>query len=65
MKSDKQNSIFGITQGSIMGPFLFILYMNDLPKHVSNVQVSMYAEDIALFDSSNDVNHIVDNINSD
>ena len=49
VKSDEQTSICGIPQGSVMGPLLFILYINGLPKHVSNVQVRMYADDTALF----------------
>ena len=65
MKSDEQKSICGIPQGSLMGPLLFIMYINDLSKHVSNVQVSMYADDTTLFYSSIDVDHIVDKINSD
>ena len=65
MKSNVQNSTCGIPQGSILGPLLFIMYINDLPKHVSNVQISMYADDTAIFYTSKDVNDIVDKINDD
>ena len=65
VKSEEEKCTCGIPQGSILGPLLFILYINDLPNHVSNVTVSMYADDTALFYSSNDINEVVDKINGD
>ncbi len=64
-RSNEQKSVCGIPQGSILGPLLFILYINDLPNYVSNVNVSMYADDTAIYYSSNDVNDIVDKMNND
>lgn len=64
-RSNEQNSVCGIPQGSILGPLLFILYINDLPKYVTNVKVSMYADDTAIYYSSKDVNDIVDRMNYD
>ncbi len=53
VKSNERQAVCGIPQGSILGPLLFILYINDLPNHVSNVKVSMYADDTALYYNSN------------
>ena len=64
-RSNEHKSICGIPQGSILGPLMFILYINDLPKCVANVKVSMYADDTALYYSSKDVNDIVNKINND
>ncbi len=38
----------GVPQGSILGPLLFTLYVNELPKVAKNCLTSMYADDTEL-----------------
>ena len=47
----------GIPRGTILGPLLLIVYINDLPNCLTNVQYRMYADDTRLTFASNNVAH--------
>lgn len=46
--SDSRHVGSGVPQGSVLGPVLFILYVNDMPSQVSS-NLFLYADDAKLF----------------
>ena len=44
-----QETKFGVPQGSILGPILFILYINDFSLCIDECDASMYADDTNVY----------------
>ena len=41
-----------VPQGSVLGPILFLLFVNDIPLHVSNSNLDIFADDTTLSPST-------------
>ena len=47
--SEKNACYVGVPQGSILGPLLFLLYVNDLPQYVQNQNCNIFADDTIIY----------------
>lgn len=61
--SSDANVLSGIPQGSILGPLLFNIYINDLPNNI-NSHIKIFADDTKIFNSSHNSKLLQKDINS-
>ena len=63
--STEQYVSCGIPQGSILGPILFIIYVNDFPKCLQHTTPGMFAGDTYITTAHEDISTIECSLNSD
>ena len=65
MNDDAEPILYGVPQGSVLGPLLFIMYINNLPSVTKYSKVHLYADDTLLFLESSSVRAIEATLSQD
>jgi len=60
-----QTPRFGVPQGSILGPLMFILFINDLPQAIRCGSINMYADDTTLYTAAKTIEETIDMLRTD
>jgi hypothetical protein len=64
-KSDMMTVKCGVPQGSILGPLLFIIYINDIVEVSDILTMILFADDTNIFISGKNINDLINTINAE
>ena len=61
--SNERTTTIGVPKGSILGPLLFLIYVNDITRAGQAGELSLFADDANYYESSYDYSHLINSVN--
>ena len=65
VNSNHKTVMCGVPQGSILGPLLFILYINDLCNSSTIMKFTLFADDTSMYHSHQKLTSLIDEVNNE
>ena len=63
--SNIQTTTHSVPQGSILGPLLFLIYINDIVNSLEKLNIILFADDTCLYLSGYNLNNLIHTINNE
>lgn len=64
-ESRLKETTVGVPQGTVMGPDLFIIFINDIVKSITKCNIQLFADDTLLYVMGKDINDLVKTLNEE